>query len=167
MNVPFYDLRAAHADLRAELDDVHRRVLDSGCFPLGPETEAFEDEFAGHYGARHCVTVGTGLDALTLTAAGIGPGDEVIEPSHTFIATWLSVSATGARPVPVEPGPADVNLDPAGVGAAVTSRTRAVQPVHLYGHPADLAPIEAVAARHGLLVIEDAAQARGRKLPVE
>ena len=165
MNVPFYDLRAAHAELRDRLDDVHRRVMDSGCFLLGPETEAFEDEFAAYCGARHCVTVSTGLDALTLalTAAGIGPGDEVIVPSHTFIATWLSVSATGARPVPVEPGPTDVNLDPARIEAAVTARTRAILPVHLYGHPADLEPIEDIATRHGLLVIEDAAQAHGAR----
>ena len=165
MTVPFLDLRSAHAELRDHIDEAHHRVLDSGRFLLGPETEAFETEFAAYCGATHCVTVGSGLDALTLalTALGVGPGDEVIVPSHTFIATWLAVSTTGARPVPVEPEPSGFGLDPAQVEAAVTTRTRGILPVHLYGHPVDLAPIRALAERHGLFVVEDAAQAHGAR----
>nr|WP_304412982.1 aminotransferase class I/II-fold pyridoxal phosphate-dependent enzyme [Frankia sp. QA3] len=139
-DVSFLDLHAATAELRPQLEAATRRVLDSGWYLHGPENEAFEQEFAAYCGAAHCVTVGDGCDALELSlrALGIGPGDEVIVPSHTFIATWLAVSRTGARPVPVEPDEASFTLDPARVEAALTPRTAAVLPVHLYGHPADL-----------------------------
>ncbi|HEY0454034.1 DegT/DnrJ/EryC1/StrS family aminotransferase [Actinophytocola sp.] len=163
MTVPFLDLTAPYTELKAELDAATQRVLASGRYLLGPENEAFEAEFAAYCGARECVSVGSGLDAivLVLRALGIGAGDEVIVPSHTFIATWLAVAATGATPVPVEPDPLTYNVDPAALEAAVTPRTRAIVPVHLYGQPADLDAIGAVAARHGLAVVEDAAQAHG------
>lgn len=165
MTVPFLDLAAPYAELKADLDAATQRVLASGRYLLGQENEAFEAEFAAYCGGRECVTVGSGLDAivLVLRALDIGAGDEVIVPSHTFIATWLAVAATGATPVPVEPDPLTYHLDPAGVEAAVTPRTRAIVPVHLYGRPADLDAIDAVAARHGLAVVEDAAQAHGAR----
>ncbi|KQW90163.1 erythromycin biosynthesis sensory transduction protein eryC1 [Massilia sp. Root418] len=163
--IPFLDLSAMHAELRPQLDDAFRRVLDSSNFILGPETAAFEREFADYCGARHCIGVGNGLDALflTLKAWGVGPGDEVIVPSNTFIATWLAVSYTGATPVPVEPDPRTMNIDPALIEAAITPRTRAIMPVHLYGQPADMDPIMELAARRGLKVLEDAAQAHGAR----
>lgn len=165
MSVPFLDLAAAYRELRADLDEAARRVLASGWYLLGPEVEAFEAEFAAYCGARHCVTVGSGLDAieLALRALDVGSGDEVIVPSHTFIATWLAVVAAGATPVPVEPGMATYNIDPAAIEAAITPRTKAIVPVHLYGQPADLDAIHAVAQRHGLPVVEDAAQAHGAR----
>lgn len=161
--VPFLDLDAAYRELRADLDAAATRVLRSGRYLLGPECAAFEAEFAAYCGGAHCVAVGTGLDAivLTLRAAGIGPGDEVLVPSHTFIATWLAVDAAGATPVPVEPEPESYLIDAAALEAAITPRTKAIVPVHLYGHPVDLDAVGAVAARHGLLVVEDAAQAHG------
>ncbi|HEX8501576.1 MAG TPA: DegT/DnrJ/EryC1/StrS family aminotransferase [Pyrinomonadaceae bacterium] len=163
MKIPFLDLRAPHAELRDELEAAARRVMESGWFILGPECEAFEAEFAAYCGARHCVGVGNGLEALhlILRAMGIGPGDEVIVPSNTYIATWLAVSYAGATPVPVEPDPLTHNLDPARVEGAVTPRTRAVMPVHLYGQAADMGAINEIAARRGLRVVEDAAQAHG------
>lgn len=132
-------------------------------FILGPELEAFEGEFADYCGTRHCIGTGNGLDALTLTliAAGIGAGDEIIVPAQTFIATWLAVSHAGATPVPVDIAPASHNIDPAQLEAAITPRTRAIIPVHLFGRPADMAAINAIAQRHGLFVLEDAAQAHG------
>jgi len=165
MKVPFLDLRAAHAGLDEALAAATRRVLASGWYVLGPEVEAFEHEFAAYCGARCCVGVGNGLDALhlVLRAWEIGPGDEVIVPANTYIATWLAVSYAGARPVPVEPDPRTCNLDPARIEAALTARTRAILPVHLYGHPADMDPIVALARRHGLKVLEDAAQAHGAR----
>ena len=165
MKVPFLDLRAAYAELGPEMDAAYRRVAASGWYLMGAELEAFEAEFAGYCGARHCAGVGSGLDALTLIlrALGVGDGDEVIVPSHTFIATWLAVSAVGARPVPAEADPRTYNLDPAAFEAAITPRTVAVMPVHLYGQPADMAAIGDIAARHGLSVIEDASQAHGAR----
>jgi len=165
LTVPFLDLRAAHEELRPEIDAAIARVLDSGWYIGGAEVEAFEAAFADYVEAGHCVGAGNGLDALVLAlrALGIGAGDEVIVPSMTFIATWLAVSAVGAVPVPVEPDPATCNIDPGRIEAAVTSRTRAILPVHLYGQPADLDPILAIARRHGLRVIEDAAQAHGAR----
>lgn len=165
MKVPFLDLRSPYQELRADLDAATRRVYESGWYLLGPEVEAFESEFAGYCGARHCVGVASGLDAIELIvrALGIGPGDEVIVPSNTYIATWLGVTAAGATPVPVEPEPASFNLDPARIEAAITHRTKAVLAVHLYGRPADLDAIDAVAANFGLAVIEDAAQAHGAR----
>ncbi len=165
MTVPFLDLGATYRELRGDLDAATQRVLSSGRYLLGPETEAFEAEFAAYCGGRHCVALGSGLDAivLTLRALDIGPGDEVIVPSHTFIATWLAVTATGATPVAVEPDPDTLNVDPAAIEAAITSRTKAIVPVHLYGQPADLDAIDAIAGRHGLVVLEDAAQAHGAR----
>ncbi|HEX9950160.1 MAG TPA: DegT/DnrJ/EryC1/StrS family aminotransferase [Rubricoccaceae bacterium] len=164
--VSFLDLRAPYDELRADLDAAQRRVMESGWYIGGPEVEAFEIAFAEYCGVDHCVGVGNGLDALhlILRAAGIGEGDEVIVPSNTYIATWLAVTFTGATPVPVEPDPATFNLDPARVGAAVTARTRAVMPVHLYGQPADTDALQEVADAHGLRIVEDAAQAQGARL---
>lgn len=161
--VPFLDLRAPHRELREELAAAYERVMERGWFINGPEVEAFEAEFAAYCGARHCIGVGNGLDALhlVLRAAGIREGDEVIVPANTFIATFLAVTYTGAVPVPVEPDPDTHNLDPARIEAAVTPRTRAVVPVHLYGQPADMDAVREVADRHGLLLVEDAAQAHG------
>lgn len=163
MRVPFLDLKAIDAEVAAESEAACRRVLASGWYILGPEVEAFEKDFAKYCGVDHCVGVGNGLDALRLVlmAAGIGPGDEVIVPANTYIATWLAVSEVGATPVPVEPHEATFNLDPAAFEAAITPRTKAVIPVHLYGLPADMDPINRAARRHGLLVLEDAAQAHG------
>jgi dTDP-4-amino-4,6-dideoxygalactose transaminase len=163
--VPFLDLHAAYAELRAGIDAAVARVLDSGHYVGGPEVEGFESAFAAYCDARECIGVGNGLDALrlALVAMQVGPGDEVIVPSNTFIATWLAVEQVGATPVPVEPDPSTCNIDPARIEAAIGPRTKAIVPVHLYGQPADLDPILAVARRHGLKVIEDAAQAQGAR----
>ncbi|WP_370402012.1 DegT/DnrJ/EryC1/StrS family aminotransferase [Sulfitobacter sp. JB4-11] len=161
MKIPFLDLGAAYRELKPNIDDAIRRVLDSGWYILGPEVEAFEEEWAAFCGAGHAVGLANGLDALTLAlrALGIGADDEVIVPSNTYIATWLAVSAVGARPVPVEPDPTTHNIDPDLIEAAMTAKTRAILPVHLYGQPADLDPILSIARKHKLAVIEDAAQA--------
>lgn len=163
--VPFLDLRAAYLELKPEIDAAIARVLDSGWYILGPEVEAFEAEWADYCGASYAFGVGNGLDALTLAlrALGIGPGDEVIVPSNTYIATWLAVSAVGATPVPVEPDSATYNINPALIPAAITQRTKALLPVHLYGQPADLDPILSIARQHDLAVVEDAAQAHGAR----
>jgi dTDP-4-amino-4,6-dideoxygalactose transaminase len=165
MSVPFLDLHASYIELRNELDAAYRKVAEGGWYILGEELEAFEQEFAAYCGVRHCIGVGNGLDAihLILRAYGIGAGHEVIVPANTFIATWLAVSYAGASPVPVEPDPKTCNLDPERVAVAITTRTRAIIPVHLYGQPADMDAILAVARQHGLRVIEDAAQAHGAK----
>jgi len=165
MNVPFLDLRAQHLELRVELEAAFQRVLESGCYILGPEVEAFENAYADYCGSRHCVGVANGFDALhlALRAMDVGPGDEVIVPSNTYIATWLAVSHCGATPVPVEPDAHSFNLDPARIEAAITPRTRVILPVHLYGQPADMDAILAVARKHGLRVLEDAAQAHGAR----
>lgn len=148
-----------------QLDEVWARVRDSGWYILGPEVDAFEQEYAAYCGAQHCVGVANGLDALhlALRALGVGIGDEVIVPSNTYIATWLAVSQCGATPVPVEPDPATHNLDPQRVEAAITPRTKVILPVHLYGQPADLDSILSIARRYGLRVLEDAAQAHGAR----
>jgi len=161
--VPFLDLQQLHSEIRDSLEAAARRVLDSNHFILGPEVEAFEMEFAQYCGVGHCVGVGNGLDALhlLLRAHEVGPGDEVLVPSNTFIATWLAVSQCGATPVPVEPLAQTYNINPDALAAALTPRTRAIIPVHLYGQPADMDPINAFAQRHGLVVIEDAAQSHG------
>lgn len=163
MRIPFFELLPAYRELQSELDAAFHRVMASGQYLLGPELESFEAEFAAYCGTRECVGVGSGLDALhlILRACDIGPGDEVVVPAHTFIATWLAVTFTGARPVPVEPDPRTFNLDPERLDVAITPKTKAVIPVHLYGHPADMDAITATARRHGILVIEDAAQAHG------
>nr|WP_277924467.1 DegT/DnrJ/EryC1/StrS family aminotransferase [Sphingomonas sp. CROZ-RG-20F-R02-07] len=142
-----------------------RRVAESGWYIGGPETKRFERDFAAYCEARHCVGVGNGLDALhlVLKAMDVGPGDEVIVASNTFIATLLAVSMVGATPVLVEPDPATHNLDPRLVEAAITLRTKVILPTHLYGQPADLDPILDIARAHGLLVLEDAAQAHGAR----
>ena len=164
-SVPFLDLGRLHQSIREPLDAAYHRVVDSGWFIMGPELEAFESEFAQYCDAKHCIGVGNGLEALhlLLRAYGIGPGDEVIVPSNTFIATWLAVTECGATPVPVDPNIDTHNIDPALIGNAITSRTRAIIPVHLYGQPADMDPICVLAAKHGLIVIEDAAQAQGAR----
>ena len=163
--IPFLDLRAAQGELGGELESAVARVLDSGWYLLGPELEVFEREFAAYCGVRHCVGLGSGLAAieLTLRAAGIGPGDEVIVPAYTWVATWLAVSAVGATPVGVDVDEATYNIDPSLAEAAVGERTTAIVPVHLRGEPADMDAINAIAARHDLLVIEDAAQAHGAR----
>jgi dTDP-4-amino-4,6-dideoxygalactose transaminase len=163
LNVPFLDMKAPYQELRSELDAAYRRVMESGWYILGEEVEAFEREFAAYCGVKHCIGVGNGLDALhlILRAYDIGAGDEVIVPANTYVATWLAVSYTGARPVAVEPDARTQNLDPRLVERAINGKTRAILPVHLYGQPADMDPILEVARRHGLKVIEDAAQAHG------
>ncbi len=165
MKIPFLDIHASYAELKEEFDAAYHRVMDSGWVLLGKETEAFEAEFAEYCEVKHCVAVGNGLDALRLVlqAWDIGPGDEVIVPSHTFIASWLAVSALGATPVPVEPNEATYNIDPERIEAAITSRTKAIMPVHLYGQPADMDPIMELAAKHNLKVVEDNAQAQGAR----
>lgn len=163
--VPLVDLRAAYDELAEELDEAARRVMSSGRYVLGPEVESFEESFAEYCGTQYCVGLSNGLDALRLIleAYGIGDGDEVIVPSHTFIATWLAVSQTGAKPVPVEPDELTFNIDPSRIVAAITSATKAIVPVHLYGLPADMDPILEVARKYDLKVIEDAAQAHGAR----
>jgi dTDP-4-amino-4,6-dideoxygalactose transaminase len=163
VRVPFLDLRASYLELQEEVESAVAGVLASGAYLLGPQLEAFEAEFAQYTGARYCVAVGSGLDALyiALRALGIGDGDEVLVPSNTYIATWLAVSYAGARPVPVEPSPHTYNMDPSRIEAAITSRTRAILPVHLYGQPADMDPIIEIARKYNLHVLDDAAQAHG------
>lgn len=163
--VPFLDLLGAYKALQDDIDTAVLRVLHSGTYIGGPEVERFEAAFARYCEADACIGLGNGLDALrlVLVAMGIGPGDEVIVPSNTFIATWLAVSQVGAVPVPVEPDPATFNMNPALIEAAITPCTKAIIPVHLYGQPADLDPILLVARRHGLKVLEDAAQAQGAR----
>lgn len=165
MNIPFLDLEKIHHSIRGSIDAAFRRVIDSGWFIMGPELEAFEAEFAEYCDVKHCIGVGNGLEAihLLLKAYGIGPGDEVIVPSNTFIATWLAVTQCGATPVPVEPNVNTHNIDPLLIANAISTRSRAIIPVHLYGQPADMDPINALALKHGLVVIEDAAQAQGAR----
>lgn len=161
--VPFLDLKSPYIELRDELDAAYRRVMESGWYILGEEATAFEKEFAEHCGAKFCVGVGNGLEALhlILRAYGIGEGDEVIVPTNTYIATWLAVSYAGAKPVPVEPIEREYNIDPNRIEAAITPRTKAILPVHLYGLAADVDPILSLAERFNLKVVEDAAQAQG------
>jgi dTDP-4-amino-4,6-dideoxygalactose transaminase len=163
--IPFLNLRAPYRELQAELDAAYRRVMESGWYILGEEVEAFEAEYAAYIGVQHCVGVGNGLEALhlILRAYGIGPGDEVIVPANTYIATWLAVSYAGATPVPVEPIECTYNIDPTLIEAAITPRTRAIIAVHLYGQTAHMDPINEIARRYGLKVIEDAAQAHGAR----
>lgn len=162
-SVKFFDLNYQHEQIREELDSAYRNVMESGIFVAGLQLEAFEVEYASACGSRHCIGVGNGLDALRLilSAYDIGPGDEVIVPSNTFIATWLAVSHVGAKPVPVEPMEETYNIDPALIEVAITPRTRAIIPVHLYGQPADMDAIKEIAKRNRLHVIEDAAQSQG------
>jgi len=163
MTVPFLELLPTYKELQPEFDAAYHRVMESGWYLLGKELEAFEAEFAQFCGAKYCIGCGNGLDALhlILRAYDIGPGDEVIVPAHTFIATWLAVSYAGATPVPVDVEPVYYNMDPSKIEKAITPRTKAIMPVHLYGHPADMEPINCLARKHGLKVVEDAAQAHG------
>jgi dTDP-4-amino-4,6-dideoxygalactose transaminase len=165
MAVPFVDLQAQYRAMKPEIDEAIQRVLDTSAFILGREVEAFERTFAEYLGVEFCVGVSSGTAALQLavTACGVGPGDEVIVPANTFFATAEAVSTAGATPVFVDCDPFTSNIAAERIEAAVTPRTRAVIPVHLYGQPADLDPILEVAARHGLSVIEDAAQAHGAR----
>ncbi len=163
--IPFLDLKAPIEELRAETEQAIQRVLDSGWFILGEEVKKFEAAFAEYCNVTHCIGVANGLDALflILKAMEIGPGDEVIVPSNTYIATWLAVSYAGATPVPVEPDILTYNIDPSLIEAAITPRTKAILAVHLYGQPADMDPIIALAQKYKLKVIEDAAQAHGAR----
>lgn len=165
MHIPFLDLKASQMELHNQLADAFERVLDSGWYILGKEVKEFEVEFAAYCEAEHCVGVGNGLEALhlILRAYGIGEGDEVIVPSNTYIATWLAASYAGADPVPVEPDENTCNIDPSRIEAAITPRTKAIIAVHLYGQPADMDAINAIADKHSLKVIEDAAQAHGAR----
>jgi dTDP-4-amino-4,6-dideoxygalactose transaminase len=163
--IPFLNLRAAYRELKTEIDEKIASILDGGQYILGPEVEAFEEEWAAYCEAGYAVGLGNGLDALSLAlrALDIGVGHEVIVPSNTYIATWLAVSSVGAKPVPVEPDPITHNIDPTQIEAAITPQTRAILPVHLYGQPADLDVILNVARCNELRVIEDAAQAHGAR----
>ncbi len=165
MSVPFLDLHDAYRELAHELNAASRRVMESGSYILGKEVEAFEHEFAEYCGVRHCIGVANGLEALELIlrAQGIGPGDEVMVPSNTYIATWLAVSNVGATPVPVEPDLQTYNLDPDRLAEKLTPRTRAVLAVHLYGQPADMDRITEFAKARALAVFEDAAQSHGAR----
>lgn len=165
MNVPYFDLKMQYAALRQEILETLDRVCRNASFILGEEVARFEQEFAAYCEVKHCVAINTGTSALhlALLASGVAPGDEVITSSNTFIATAEAISYTGARPVFVDILPATANLDPQAVEKAVTPRTRAIIPVHLYGRPADLDAILAVADRHKLAVVEDACQAHGAR----
>ena len=166
MRVPFLDLAAINGRIRDEIDAAVAGVFDSGWFVRGPAVSAFETDWAGYVGAAGCAGVGTGLDALrlALTALGIGPGDDVLVPSHTFIATWLAVSSVGAGIVPVEPDPATMLVDADRLLAAATPETAAVVPVDLYGMSCDTGAIMSLAGEQGWVVVEDAAQAHGAEL---
>jgi dTDP-4-amino-4,6-dideoxygalactose transaminase len=163
VKIPFLDLKAPYLELERELDGAYRRVMESGWYILGEEVEAFEREFAAYCGATHCIGVGDGLDALVLILRGydIGPGDEVIVPANTYIATWLAVSHVGATPVPVEPDVKTFNIDASRIMPAITPRTRALLAVHLYGQPAEMEALRALGRDYKFRIIEDAAQAHG------
>jgi dTDP-4-amino-4,6-dideoxygalactose transaminase len=165
MKIPFLDLAGSYRELKTEIDAAIQRVLDSGWYILGPEVEQFENEWASFCDAKHAVGLANGLDALVLALRSleIGAGDEVIVPSNTYIATWLAVSAVGAKPVPVEPDPKTYNIDACLIENSITDKTKAILPVHLYGQPADMDPILELARKHNLRVVEDAAQAHGAK----
>lgn len=163
MNIPFLDLQASYKELSVDVDSAIRRVLNSGFYILGPEVEAFESEFANFCDADYCIGVGNGLDAIyiALKTLGVGPGDEVLVPTNTYIATWLAVSQCGATPVPIEPSVDTYNINPDLIFDAVTENTKAIIAVHLYGQPAPLDEISQIAQKLNLRVIEDAAQAHG------
>ncbi|MFQ4141749.1 DegT/DnrJ/EryC1/StrS family aminotransferase [Chlorogloeopsis sp. ULAP02] len=165
MEIPFLDLKAPYLELKEEFDAAYQRVMESGWYILGREVKAFEEEFADYCEVKYCVGVGNGLESLhlILRAMEIGTGNEVIVPSHTYIATWLAVSYAGATPVPVEPDINTYNIDPSNIEAAITSKTKAIIVVHLYGQPADMRSINEIAKKYGIKVIEDAAQAHGAR----
>lgn len=166
MKYEFLDVGFTYRSLKNEMDAACHRVLDCGMYIGGEAVTAFEEAFAAYCGADHCVGVGNGLDALVLAlrASGIGTGDEVIVPANTFIATWIAVAQVGATPVPVDADPATMNIDISAVPAAITERTKAIMPVHLYGSPVPHEEIRRLAQAHGLVVIEDAAQAHGARV---
>lgn len=163
MKVPFLELKPTYDALRVELDAAYHRVMDSGWYLFGSEMAAFESEYAAAIDVGHCIAVANGLEAmqLALLAAGIGPADEVIVPSNTYIATWLAVSQVGATLVPCEPDDETMNLDPVRVASHLTSRTRCILPVHLYGQTANVPALRALADPRNILVLEDAAQSHG------
>ena len=165
MNIPFLDLQAAYLELKPEIDAACQRVLESGRYVSGGEVESFESSYADYCEAQHCVGVANGLDALflSLKAMDVGPGDEVIVPSNTYIATWLAVSRCGAKPVPVEPREDTHNIDTEKIESKITRKTKVIIPVHLYGQPADLDPIVRLADKYQLKILEDAAQAQGAR----
>jgi dTDP-4-amino-4,6-dideoxygalactose transaminase len=166
MNIPFLDLGASYTELATDIDTSVKRVLESGWYIFGAEVDAFEAEYASYCDADHCIGVANGLDALhlALRAMGVAAGDEVIVPSNTYIATWLAVSQCGATPIPVEPDPGTYNMDPGKIEGAITSRTKVILPVHLYGQPADMHVVLRIAKKHGLQVLEDGAQAHGARI---
>jgi dTDP-4-amino-4,6-dideoxygalactose transaminase len=161
--IPFLDLKAQYQSIKEEVDRAALGVLESAAFVLGPEVAKFEEAFASYHTAGHCIAVNTGTSALhlALLAAGVGPGDEVITVPFTFVATVSAIRYTGATPVFVDINPVSMTMDPDAIAAAITSKTKVILPVHLYGQPADMDPILALAKRHGLTVIEDACQAHG------
>jgi dTDP-4-amino-4,6-dideoxygalactose transaminase len=163
IKVPYLDLKAQYQSIKPEIDAAIARVLESCQFVLGPEVAGFEQDFAVYCGAAECIALNSGTSALhlALLAAGVGPGDEVITVPFTFVASVAAVTYTGARPVLVDIDPRSFTMDPSAVEAAITPRTKAILPVHLYGQSADMDPIMEIARRHGLVVIEDAAQAHG------
>ena len=165
MKVPYFDLKSQYADLREEILAALDRSCQGSGFVLGPEVEAFEREFAEFCEAKHCVALNSGTSAvhLALLCAGVGPGDEVVTTANTFIATAAAISYAGARPVFVDIDPETSNIDPARIEAALTPRTKAILPVHLYGRPAELDPILELGRRRGIPVIEDACQAHGAR----
>jgi dTDP-4-amino-4,6-dideoxygalactose transaminase len=161
--IPFLDLKAQYRTIKSDIDAAVHKILDSGQYVLGEEVELFEREFAAFHAADHGVAVNTGTSALhlALLAAGVGDGDEVITVPFTFVATVAAIRYTGARPVFVDIDPVSFTMDVTQIESKITPRTKAIVPVHLYGHPADMDPILEIAARHGLTVIEDACQAHG------
>jgi dTDP-4-amino-4,6-dideoxygalactose transaminase len=163
IRVPYVDLKAQYHTIKSEIDAAIARVLESSQFILGEEVAGFEQDFAAYCGVTACIALNSGTSALhlALLAAGIGPGDEVVTVPFTFIASVAAIVYTGARPVLVDIDPRTFNMDPAAIESAITTRTKAILPVHLYGHPADMDPIMDIARRHNLIVIEDAAQAHG------
>ncbi len=165
IKVPYLDLKAQYWSIKPEIDAAIARVLDSCHFVLGPEVAAFEQEFAAYCGTSECIALNSGTSALhlALLAAGVGPGDEVITVPFTFVASVAAVLYAGAKPELVDIDPQSFTLDPAAIEKAITPRTKAILPVHLYGQPADMDPIMEIARQRGLVVIEDAAQAHGAK----
>lgn len=163
--IPYLDLKAQYRSIKSEIDAAVSSVLESAQFVLGGEVAAFEVEFAKYCDAAECVAVNSGTSALhlALLAADVGPGDEVITVPFTFVASVAAILYTGAKPVLVDIDPGSFNMNPAAIGAAITPRTKVIMPVHLYGQTADMDPILDIARRHGLIVIEDAAQAHGAK----
>lgn len=163
MQIPFYSFEAQNQQIKNQVLAAMEEVFDSQWYVLGKSVQDFEEAYARFSQTNYCIGVANGLDALriALLTLGIGPGDEVIVPSNTYIATWLAVSHTGARPVPVEPNPLTYNLEPANIEAAITSRTKAIIPVHLYGQACEMDAIMDIARQHHLFVVEDNAQAQG------